>query len=575
MNTKDDSTIITTTNQPRKEEQRYAEEMLHPRWIAIHRDDRNAQTLSVIHKTVREASRGEQSPDFRSIIGDELFASIDEGHGVLFESKLRYLRKSEASEAQWEACLWRRWFLKDSLRVPDGGPSKPFMGQIVQAKMSLSNRAGVLPPLLASVDDRRESGLPVASVPWAPNLLKQKGNHILWYPDYLYAVSQSSLRPRINDFNVNQLPAFRLAQYKYLPGNWIAEIKSENTAPNHLAAEHYSAFISAYLLHERLLLHWIAKNGSIELNNPVEFNDNLAVHCITCCGPVCKIWRMSIRAKKTRSNLEPIRYDMQQLDILDLEEENGGQRLCDWINALNALALTVQFEGIIADLEEIQANESRLSPDAYHNYSWTSKVGFVYKGGSTTEICVAPLDKLRKAYNNGDIKPDGQIGDKVVQGWDEMGRPLEVDITRKGERDPEPGASSTPHSAHSAPSTPSGPSGPSAPSAGNPRMTQFTKADLRRLSSSGVERIARALSDLVNPGEGVGSTKRRHMEYITRAQQELAAGGMQVDIWKSMGLSKGDLNRLRVDTLRTICNSIGIRGLGPNATKRTLVEALE
>lgn len=607
MNAMDNSTIITTATQPKKEEQRYAEEMLHPRWIAIqYTRGRNAKPLAVIQKTVRDASDGKQPPDFNSIIGDELFTSISEDHRVLIKSKLRYLRKSHASEAQWEVCLWKRWFLKDSLRVPDGGPSEPFMGQVVQAKMSLSNRVGVLPPLLASADDRRESGLIVAPVPWAPNLLKQKGNHILWYPDYLYAVSQSSLWSRIQDFDVDELPAFRLAQYKYLPANWIAEIKSEDTVSNHLAAEHYSAFISAYLLHERLLLHWITKNESIESNNPVEFNDNLAVHCITCCGPACKIWRMSIRIKKeVSSDLEPVRYDMRLLDTLDLDEDGGGQRLCDWINALNALALTVQFEDIITDLEKIQINESRLPPASSHTYSWASKVGFVYKAGSATEICVAPLGELRKAYNNGDIIAVGRIGDKVVQEWDEMGQPIEVSITRKGEQVPEPGAPSTlpgaspalpgasltllgaspalpastalPGASTALPGASSALPGasstlPSAPSAGNARMTQFTETMLRQFSASGLKRIAQALANHVHTGEDIGSTTEGHIAYITRTQQALAAGGMRMDIWEDMGLSKGDLNKLPVATLRTIFSSVGARG--PTATKKALVEAL-
>src|SRR2546421_1408792 len=120
---------------------------------------------------------------------------------------------------------------------------------------------------------------------------------------------------------------------------------------------------------------------------------------------------------------------MQLLDTFNLEEDNGDQQLCDWINALNALALTVQFEGIIADLKGIQANASFLSTAARRSSSWTSKVGFVYKAGSATEICIAPLNELRKAYNNGAIIAEQPIGDKVIGGWDDKGQALEVDIT--------------------------------------------------------------------------------------------------------------------------------------------------
>ena len=47
-----------------------------------------------------------------------------------------------------------------------------------------------------------------------------------------------------------------------------------------------------------------------------------------------------------------------------------------------------------------------------------------------------------------------------------------------------------------------------------------------------------------------------------------------LDIWKGMGLSKEDVQKLRVDTLRTIYNSIGAGDLGPKAAKKDLIEAL-
>ena len=162
--------------------------------------------------------------------------------------------------------------------------------------------------------------------------------------------------------------------------------------------------------------------------NPVEFDgDSLAVHCITCCGSKCKIWRMSIRPMKTSSDLEPIRYDMQRLQTLDLEEPDHAQQLCDWINTLNALALTVQFDDIIAETKQVIANAAKLA--ATYSFSWTSKIGFVYVPGSPTKIQAAPLNELRNAYNRGEIKAEERIGNTVVQEWDEAGRPLEVPLT--------------------------------------------------------------------------------------------------------------------------------------------------
>ena len=99
---------------------------------------------------------------------------------------------------------------------------------------------------------------------------------------------------------------------------------------------------------------------------------------------------------------------MRFLDVFKLGVGNNDQLLCDWTNALNALALTVQFNEIIADLKQIQANmiEAYLTTDAHDPYAWTSKIGFVYNPESMTEICAAPLRKLRNAYNRGDIKAE-------------------------------------------------------------------------------------------------------------------------------------------------------------------------
>ena len=59
MNAEDDSTAITdktTATQPSKEQPRYAEEMLHPRWIAIKRNkDRAVKLFPMIQTLVQEA----------------------------------------------------------------------------------------------------------------------------------------------------------------------------------------------------------------------------------------------------------------------------------------------------------------------------------------------------------------------------------------------------------------------------------------------------------------------------------------------------------------------------------------
>lgn len=596
MAAQDYEIATTTTAQVRKDHARYAEESLHPRWIAIRQDKYiGVRRLEEVQKIVHVALEGDeksfqQSPDFRSIVGDELFTNVGDGHGALIDSRLRYFRTSHASEAQWESDLWRQWFLKGTVRTPDSDPvgKKPFMGRIVQAKMSLSSGKAVLPPLLASADARRESGLPVAPVPWCPDLRKQKGGHVLWYPDYLYAVSKSSLQLRIEGRdvdNVDTLPAFRLAQPEYLPANWLAEIKSEDTDANHLAAENYCALMSAYLLHERLILHWIAKNEDISSNNPVELNGSVAVHCITCCGPAYKIWRMSIRPKDPTSHLEPVRYDMQLLDSFNLEKKNGDQRLCDWINSLNALALTVQFESIVADLKAIQANEASIPPTSDHSYSWTSRIGFVYKAGSPTQVCIAPLDKLREAYNKGTIQAPGRIGNKVIQEWDEEGRALEVDITVSkalqvpGEaQDSDISDNPHPGQAMELPYRSAPPTSPFAQAVRERWTAQMSQNELERLRASVVQHIAHTFSVYLGYEGDIGSSKKEYVDYINNAQRSLCAVDDPVnasDVWKDMSLQDKDLLKLSAETLQKMCGDCGVGDIGPNPTKKQMVAALQ
>ena len=106
-------------------------------------------------------------------------------------------------------------------------------------------------------------------------------------------------------------------------------------------------------------------------------------------------------------------------------------------------------------------------------------------------------------------------------------------------------------------------------------MTQFTKADLRQLNPLAIARIAKAFYKHENSEGKIGSTKEGHITYIVRAQQALAAGGMDfLGIWHVMRLSEGDLKKFRVETLRKFYSSIGARDLSLTATKKELIEVL-
>jgi len=75
----------------------------------------------------------------------------------------------------------------------------------------------------------------------------------------------------------------------------------------------------------------------------------------------------------------------------------------------------------------------------------------------------------------------------------------------------------------------------------------------------------------------IGSGREEHTNYIIAAQKQLAVSRVQMDllmVWKDMRLSGESLNRLRKETLQTICNDMGEEP-GKRATKADIVEMLK
>ena len=121
--------------------------------------------------------------------------------------------------------------------------------------MVLSGRrgGGVLPPLLASSEDRKESGWTVAETPWHPDMIKAKETSPL--------VPRLPLRCRyrvaISAVTKSQclyITRFRIAQLDCLPAMWLAEIKQDDSLTSNTSAENYLALLGSYIVHERLLL---------------------------------------------------------------------------------------------------------------------------------------------------------------------------------------------------------------------------------------------------------------------------------------------------------------------------------
>jgi len=419
----------TTSLQPHKRSRRYAEEMLHPRWIAISEDRRGDEMEHLeIQLGLRYASDDGAAPlesglrAIQNTIGD-LFAEIASEQSTKIQNSLNYLNACGSLEAQWEQRIWRPFFLKDIDGTPMDHNSRAQGHQIQQAKVSFDDRC-VLPPLLARQDDRRVSKRIVSPKPWDPEISEFKqstnaqGGSVSWFPDYLYALGLSHLTDPGKKLNpwVKKLPSIRMAQFECSPSYFMAEIKRD--VDQEPAAKQYLAFLGAYTLHERLLLRLAALCTNVnEATIPIEIDDSLSTYLLTCCKTICKIWKMQIRRKPRnqrhcqtssgdQERLEPIRYDLQLLDEIDIAISRERQQLADWINLIHYYGSTKYLAALQTDVRA-----ATLRPA---NTDWMARIAFVYSDDEGTKIRAVQQPDLSKAYNRGDLEPDGDIGREVV-----------------------------------------------------------------------------------------------------------------------------------------------------------------
>jgi hypothetical protein len=424
---KDDTSSITTiqtnttTVQPDKQSRSYGEQMLHPRWIAIQEKKTNLRLAAFeeylgIHN--RSAETAETFAATTLEIIKPLLLQLDGKDQERVEDQIKYLQSSKAIEAQWENNLWRRFFFRYADLTPMHPDVPPCGHQIAQARMSFNNECA-LPPLLATRDSRRESRIIISETPWDPDLEKSgKDGTILWYPDYLYAVSLSSLRLD----SINSLPAIRLAQHECAPAYLLIEIKS--SAEKEFAAKQYMAFLGAYTLHERLLLRLAASttvNTAMVDIASLEIDQSLSLYIMTCCGTVCKIWNMHVRempqnslSNNDKTSLQPIRYDLELLEEIDIQDRRKHAKLAQWINNIHYFGSTKHLDSLRIDAAEAQKLQGSNTMD------WTTEYAFVYdytnRDGDGSWRRIRPVRKaeMQKAYDREEFVPEEKVAREVV-----------------------------------------------------------------------------------------------------------------------------------------------------------------
>ena len=409
---------------------KWKESYLHPRFIRIQEDtDLHAKPSSEHLKALQRLSATDKSE--RDTIGKGTY--IEEFTKVLKEERREWasmLTGDHANEARWETDYWQQYFLKTSRQLDSMKTTKaPIIHRIPQASIAIAHDRAKLTPLIADKrEDRRESGLTVNKLVWQPGLSSKGKADLLWYPDHQYAITTKYFVP---GRQIRGLPFFRLAQTSYLPPHLLVEVKANATRIDWESTQNSLAFLTAYLLHERLILRFLSQNSDIEQSQPINVED-LHIHALSLCGAEAKIWRMHVRSGAGLTKL-PIRYDMHLIAKLHSVNEDDAQQLRLWINAINAHAQAVTFQGLQQDFH---------SYDNLHESKETLRlqdIGFVYveSGDGEKMIAAKPLKELREAFRKGNIRADQRIGKSVIYEVDEDGTAREM----ANDVDPEPSES--------------------------------------------------------------------------------------------------------------------------------------
>ncbi|KAF2416662.1 hypothetical protein EJ08DRAFT_654687 [Tothia fuscella] len=424
----------TTTENRAKGNKQWREGYLHPRFIRVQegldlhgkpspehlRDlQKLSNPLSNVASSPLHLPTSERASVEQDLVGEGTF--IEE----FTEEILREMREwaaelsnPRANEARWEIDYWQIFFLKSSRQLArKDATQKPVIHRIPQASIAIAHDQAKLTPLIAdNAEDRRESGLIINSV-FKPNFSGKSQANRIWYPDHQYAITARTFAQGRQTYN---LPFFRLVQPKHLPPHLLVEVKADAKPSDWIETQNSLAFLTAYLLHERLLLRFLSQNNSIDKGSCFNVED-IYLHGLSLCGTVAKVWRMYVRDGGDLEGL-PIRYDLHLITELDTLDADLARELRVWINAINAHAQAVTYH----ELER-----------AFNAYSDIHKgkdsarlqdVGFIYvsaggKGG--VRIAARRLENLRRDFRKGIIEPEEALGSTVIT-FDDKGNAREV-----------------------------------------------------------------------------------------------------------------------------------------------------
>ncbi|KAF2419679.1 hypothetical protein EJ08DRAFT_665862 [Tothia fuscella] len=214
-------------------------------------------------------------------------------------------------------------------------------------------------------------------------------------------------------------PLLRLAQPEYLPAHLVVEVKRYPSRVNWLETDNSLAFLTAYLLHERLLFEFLSQYDSVGTGRSFHVED-IYIHALSLCGTVAKVWRMGVEYDGVAGS--PIRYLMHLIEKLDTKNTASARKLRKWINAIYAHAQAVVYPKLEQAFKDYRSLHKAKETAHLQN------VGFIYVrvADGRVEIEPRPLDDLQRDFRNRTIKSCVKLGLGLMTNADPQGNMTEV-----------------------------------------------------------------------------------------------------------------------------------------------------
>lgn len=332
----------------------YRREVLEPQGIKIINQSTTAHDSAAYRRDVLEP-RGikiinQSDPNRAKPLMPFQFARAAalDGAFLTFDSaklvKASQFAMGKYNKAQWNAEIYQWYFLLTNLVFDQSRVQR-----MVQHSFCWSGSSANV--CLAPVQhfDRRASGS--HEYPKVSFVANERPQDISCWPDHCYfAIPESNSQLR----NYTKLPAFR-GGLSYdsrgfsCPPYFVTEEKP--SADLEVEARDYLAFITGFLLQERLLLRHLTDKA--QFKSEIAFDESLCVYAMTNCGHLSTIYKMVVRNEFANAGpltaRKPVRFDFVKLRDFFLTDKADCDELRLWINYIHYWGVKVHMRAVMAE----------------------------------------------------------------------------------------------------------------------------------------------------------------------------------------------------------------------------------